>query len=124
MKQTNRLGKVALKMSLITMTVLGTLSVSATTQVGVTCPQKFIATVTNIEDVQARKQHSDLYVTFKFLFEGVILFTRMQSVPFLMWIKAKPFEDSSCPEKKMIPVTTDILSSDILSSDISALSMI
>lgn len=54
MKQTKRLGMIARSLSLLVMTILGA-SVSAfgTTQVGVACPQKFIATVINIEDVQA-----------------------------------------------------------------------
>lgn len=53
MKQTKRLGMVALNLSLAALTILGPMSASATTQYGVSCPQKFIATVTNVEDVPA-----------------------------------------------------------------------
>lgn len=53
MKQTTRLGMVALNISLLVVTILGPISAFATSQVGVTCPQKFIATVTNVEDVEA-----------------------------------------------------------------------
>ena len=53
MKQMKRLGMVALKMSLITMSILSPIITNATTQLGAACPQKFIATVTNIEDVEA-----------------------------------------------------------------------
>ena len=52
MKQMKRLGKVALNMSLVAIAIVGPTSAVGTTQVGVACPQKFIATVTNIEDVQ------------------------------------------------------------------------
>lgn len=51
MKQTNGLRMVTL-ISLVAITILGP-SAFATTQVGVTCPQKYIATVINIEDVQS-----------------------------------------------------------------------
>ena len=53
MKQMKRLGMVALNFSLIAITVLSPLKASATTQVGAACPQKFIATVTDIEDVES-----------------------------------------------------------------------
>ncbi|MBC7539284.1 MAG: hypothetical protein H7281_10715 [Bacteriovorax sp.] len=53
MKQIKRLGMVAFNMSLVAITILGSLSAFGTTQIGVACPQKFIATVTNIEDVPA-----------------------------------------------------------------------
>lgn len=53
MKQMKRLGMVALNISLVAITILGPITAFGTTQVGAACPQKFIATVTNIEDVQA-----------------------------------------------------------------------
>jgi hypothetical protein len=53
MKQMKRLGMVTLKISLAAMMILGSVQVYATSQVGSACPQKFIATVTNIEDVEA-----------------------------------------------------------------------
>jgi hypothetical protein len=52
MKQMKRLERVILNMSLLAITILNPNSVNGTTQIGVACPQKFIATVTNIEDVQ------------------------------------------------------------------------
>ena len=53
MKQTKRLGMVTFNIALLMISILGPISAFGTTQVGVACPQKFIATVTNIEDVQA-----------------------------------------------------------------------
>ncbi|MGZ3787980.1 MAG: hypothetical protein ACXVLQ_05620 [Bacteriovorax sp.] len=53
MKLFTRLGKVALSNSLVVITILGPMSAFGTTQVGAACPEKFIATVTNVEDVQA-----------------------------------------------------------------------
>lgn len=52
MKQLKGLWKGAL-MSLVVVTFTSPVSVFGTTQFGVSCPQKFIATVINIEDVQA-----------------------------------------------------------------------
>ncbi len=53
MKQKLRLGLVAKKISLtITLFFLST-SLYATSQTGSPCPEKFIATVTNVEDVQS-----------------------------------------------------------------------
>lgn len=51
MKQMKISRMFAWNLSLIAMTMIGPISVFATTQVGLACPQKFIATVTNIEDV-------------------------------------------------------------------------
>ena len=48
-----RLGKVTINISLLVITILAPVSAYSTTQFGVACPQKFIATVTNIEDVSA-----------------------------------------------------------------------
>ncbi|MFA6238801.1 MAG: hypothetical protein WC635_15805 [Bacteriovorax sp.] len=53
MKQLKRLGMVALNISLLSVSILGPLSAFGTTQVGFACPQKFIATVTDVEDVQS-----------------------------------------------------------------------
>lgn len=53
MKQMKRLGMVALNFSLVAITILSPLKASSTTQIGAACPQKFIATVTDIEDVEA-----------------------------------------------------------------------
>jgi hypothetical protein len=52
MKQMKRLRMVALNTSLAAIAILGPKSACATTQIGVACPQKFIATVTSVEDVQ------------------------------------------------------------------------
>lgn len=52
MKQTKRLGMVALNFSLLAVTILMPISAFGTSQIGLSCPQKFIATVTNVEDVQ------------------------------------------------------------------------
>ena len=51
MKQTKRLGLVALQITMGLALSAFSLSGFATTQFGVSCPQKFIATVTNIEDI-------------------------------------------------------------------------
>lgn len=53
MKQTKRLGMVAFKISFLTISILSSITSFATTQVGLSCPQKFIATVTNISDIEA-----------------------------------------------------------------------
>lgn len=53
MKQTKRLRMVALNISMLALTILGPIKADATTQLGLACPQKFIATVTNITDVPA-----------------------------------------------------------------------
>ena len=53
MKQTKGLGLVALNISLAVFTILGPVTAFGTTQFGVSCPQKFIATVTDVEDVQS-----------------------------------------------------------------------
>lgn len=53
MKQTKRLGMVAFHLSLVAATILGPISAFGTSQQGPACPQKYIATVTNVEDVQA-----------------------------------------------------------------------
>jgi hypothetical protein len=42
---------VAFNLSLALLLSMGSLSVFATTQVGASCPQKYIATVTNVEDI-------------------------------------------------------------------------
>lgn len=53
MKQMNRLGLVTFSISLVATLMLAPSIALATSQVGLACPQKFIATVTNVEDVQA-----------------------------------------------------------------------
>ena len=53
MKQMKRLGRDILNVTLLSISILSPRLANGTTQVGVACPQKFIATVTNIEDVQA-----------------------------------------------------------------------
>lgn len=53
MKQAKRLGMVALKVTLLAISLSGPLSSFGTTQFGVSCPQKFIATVTDVQDVPA-----------------------------------------------------------------------
>ncbi|MDO9182176.1 MAG: hypothetical protein Q7U04_07195 [Bacteriovorax sp.] len=53
MKQTEKLGMVVFKIGFIAIAILSPLQIFATTQTGVSCPQKFIATVTNIADVEA-----------------------------------------------------------------------
>lgn len=53
MKQLNRLGSVTFNLSLAAMIILGPATALATSQVGSSCPQKYIATVTNVEDVPA-----------------------------------------------------------------------
>lgn len=52
MKHSKRPGLVALGISLA-ISVMGPVAALATSQNGLACPQKFIATVTNVEDVQA-----------------------------------------------------------------------
>lgn len=52
MKQTKRLRIIAFKISLVALTILGPVTAFSTSQVGIACPQKFIATVTSIEDVR------------------------------------------------------------------------
>ena len=53
MKQTKRLGMVALEIAMVLVSMTLPFSSFATTQFGIACPQKFIATVTNVEDVPA-----------------------------------------------------------------------
>jgi len=53
MKQMKRLGRVILNVTLLSISIFNPRLANGATQVGVACPQKFIATVTNIEDVQA-----------------------------------------------------------------------
>jgi hypothetical protein len=52
MKHTNGLGMVSL-LSLVVITIAGPMSAFGTTSFGVSCPQKFIATVTNVTDVES-----------------------------------------------------------------------
>lgn len=53
MKQSIRPGQVAFSISLLAVALLGPNLAFGTSQVASACPQKFIATVTNVEDVQA-----------------------------------------------------------------------
>ncbi len=52
MKQATRLGMVVLKLSVILATFQSGL-LNATSAINLACPDKFIATVTNVEDVEA-----------------------------------------------------------------------
>lgn len=53
MKQTKRLGIVTISTLLTLSLALMPTKLLATSQMGATCPQKYIATVTNVEDVPA-----------------------------------------------------------------------
>ncbi len=52
MKHTKGLGLVSL-LSLVVITIVGPMSAFGTTQFGVACPQKFIATVTNMTELES-----------------------------------------------------------------------
>ncbi len=53
MKQNKRLGLVPLRVYLFAIVVFSSASAFGVSQIGTSCPQKFIATVSNIEEVQS-----------------------------------------------------------------------
>jgi len=77
MKQLTRLGKVVLALGIIS-AMFGAKDTSATSTFNLSCPEKFIATVTNVEDVEVSSAFPKVEVDFQIIqtLKGEKLFSK------------------------------------------------